>query len=238
MRIVPLLGDVGTHRCGMSPQRCMAWGLRVPLDCCWEHVGLYPGRRPCEQHPARVRRKGAGHGGAVRAGRGVGHREGAGHGMHPAMQQVAGQHAGRGRRLGRPDAWPGPPGRPARPAHPPARDEPRPDRGRPLDPDRHLLRPRNTTSPTATSDPTGSPDATKLPTPVGSRPSSRSSATPKSSTPPPDPPADKTGRAPPHAFTRQCPPTKESRVCEDLWLDLQMLQLVLGRRATLTCRPL
>lgn len=47
------LGDVGTHWCGLSPSRCMARGLRVPLDCCCERVGLYPGRRPSGRHPAR-----------------------------------------------------------------------------------------------------------------------------------------------------------------------------------------
>ena len=25
----------------------------MPLDCCCERVGLYPGRRPSERHPAR-----------------------------------------------------------------------------------------------------------------------------------------------------------------------------------------
>ncbi len=42
----------------VSPLRCMARGLRVPLDCCCEHVGLYPGRRPSERHPARDGRAG------------------------------------------------------------------------------------------------------------------------------------------------------------------------------------
>src|SRR5690348_12565735 len=47
MRIAGSSGDVGTHWCGSaSPMRCMARGLRVPLDCCCERVGLCPGRRP------------------------------------------------------------------------------------------------------------------------------------------------------------------------------------------------
>src|SRR4051794_28057779 len=47
MRIAGSSGDVGTHWCGSRcPERCMARGLQMPLDCCCERVGLCPGRGP------------------------------------------------------------------------------------------------------------------------------------------------------------------------------------------------
>ena len=50
-------------------------------------------------------------------------------GRAPPRQQVADRDAGRGGRIGRPDARQELPRRPARPAHPSTRDEPGPDRG-------------------------------------------------------------------------------------------------------------
>ena len=35
----------------VSPLRCMARGLRLPLDCCYEHAGLCPGRGPSGPAP-------------------------------------------------------------------------------------------------------------------------------------------------------------------------------------------
>src|SRR5215207_3694813 len=46
-------GDVDTHWCGRVRWRCMARGPRVPLDCCYEHVGLCPGRGPSGRHHQR-----------------------------------------------------------------------------------------------------------------------------------------------------------------------------------------
>src|SRR5215204_2758078 len=46
MRMGVSAGDVDTHWCGRVRWRCMARGPRVPLDCCYEHVGLCPGRGP------------------------------------------------------------------------------------------------------------------------------------------------------------------------------------------------
>jgi hypothetical protein len=34
----------------VSPFRCLARGLRVPLGCCYEHVARFPGRSPSERH--------------------------------------------------------------------------------------------------------------------------------------------------------------------------------------------
>src|SRR3954471_7499843 len=46
MRMLLSSGDVDTHLVRASPLRCMTRGPRVPLDCCCEHVGLFPGRGP------------------------------------------------------------------------------------------------------------------------------------------------------------------------------------------------
>lgn len=61
MRIGGSSGDVGTHWCGLlSPLRCMARGLRVPLDCCRRARGFVswqktfratpPAERPVSSH--------------------------------------------------------------------------------------------------------------------------------------------------------------------------------------------
>src|SRR5215218_3871590 len=36
---------------------CMAWGPRVPLDCCRERVGLCPGRGPSGRPSVSMRRR-------------------------------------------------------------------------------------------------------------------------------------------------------------------------------------
>src|SRR3954452_7178102 len=55
MRIAGSSGDVGTHWCGSRcPERCMARGLQMPLDCCCERVGLCPGRGPSGRRPPVV----------------------------------------------------------------------------------------------------------------------------------------------------------------------------------------
>ena len=47
------LGHTGA---GRALLRCMERGLRVPLDCCCEHVRLNPGRRPLRHVQVSQRR--------------------------------------------------------------------------------------------------------------------------------------------------------------------------------------
>ena len=136
-------------------------------------------------------------------------------GAPAARQQVAGRDAGRGGRLGRPDEGRQLPGRPARPADQPPGHGPGPGRGRALDPGLGLLHAHPRRALPRPRPGLATPAATTRPTPAGWSPSSNASATPSSSTRPPDRTGTTTGRtgsARP-ALTRACNSPIHGSVC-------------------------
>src|SRR3954471_23938304 len=53
MRMLRSSGDVATHWCGGQPVEVYGAGFSGALDCCFERVGLCPGRGPSGRRPTR-----------------------------------------------------------------------------------------------------------------------------------------------------------------------------------------